>query len=158
MTRNRGFTLIELLVVIAIIAILSAVVLASLNTARDRARNAKREADMGQLMHALEMYKIETGSYPLHGGTANGSCTQQNCLSMLADELVPTYIGSIPADPVQGDTINGYQFCSDGEGYQVLARLRANGGYCTVRALSSLPVENCWAEGGVPDPRFPFCD
>ncbi|PIS43439.1 pilus assembly protein, partial [Candidatus Kaiserbacteria bacterium CG08_land_8_20_14_0_20_50_21] len=31
--RSRGFTLIELLVVIAIIGILSAVVLASLNTA-----------------------------------------------------------------------------------------------------------------------------
>ena len=61
---NRGFTLIELLVVIAIIGILSSVVLASLNDARQKSRDAKRIADVKQLQLALELFFDSNASYP----------------------------------------------------------------------------------------------
>ena len=81
---NRGFTLIELLVVIAIIGILSSVVLASLNTARLKSRDARRISDIKQLQIALALYSDSNSSaYP-------------TALSALA----PTYIGVIPTDPV----------------------------------------------------------
>lgn len=63
-STNKGFTLIELLVVIAIIGILSSVVLASLNSARAKARDAKRLSDMKQMQIALEFYYDSFGEYP----------------------------------------------------------------------------------------------
>ncbi len=64
MKGSKGFTLIELLVVIAIIGTLASVVLASLNNARMKANDAKRLAEMRQVMVALESYYYDRGSYP----------------------------------------------------------------------------------------------
>ncbi len=61
--KNKGFTLIELLVVIAIIGILSAVVLASLNTARSKGKSASVQASLTQLRTQNEIYYDTNGDY-----------------------------------------------------------------------------------------------
>jgi len=60
--RSRGFTLIELLVVIAIIGILSAVVLASLNTARDKGNDAAIQSNLGAIATQAEIYYSDTNN------------------------------------------------------------------------------------------------
>lgn len=62
--NKKGFTLIELLVVIAIIGVLSTLSFLALNSARARARDAKRISDIRQIQTALEMYYSTEDVYP----------------------------------------------------------------------------------------------
>jgi prepilin-type N-terminal cleavage/methylation domain-containing protein len=106
---NKGFTLIELLVVIAIIGILSSVVLASLNSARAKARDSERLSTLKQISNALELYASDHGgSYPSTGSIhylyIDPGCTQNVVSPNLKTAdwipgLVPTYIPSLSKDP-----------------------------------------------------------
>ena len=58
----KGFTLIELLVVIAIIGLLSTMAVVSLNSARGKARDAKRVSDIKQISNLVEMAAANTAS------------------------------------------------------------------------------------------------
>lgn len=55
-TLTRGFTLIELLVVIAIIGILASVVLASLNSARDKGADSAAKANLANMRAQAELF------------------------------------------------------------------------------------------------------
>ncbi len=84
--------MIELLVVIAIIGILATIVLVSLNTARAKARDARRSSDMHQIALAMEMYyDSQSPSTYLPLPVAN--------VSIPAASAIGTYLNPVPLDP-----------------------------------------------------------
>jgi type II secretion system protein G len=96
--KKRGFTLIELLVVISIISLLASVVLAALNSARAKARDARRISDLIQIRTALNLYASDNnGNYPPtnYASTLVGSTNGWDIFQIL---LAP-YIKNLPADP-----------------------------------------------------------
>jgi prepilin-type N-terminal cleavage/methylation domain-containing protein len=115
-SSKKGFTLIELLVVIAIVSLLSSVVLASLNTARSKARDVKRLAEVRQLQTALEFYFDDNGAYPVSasGGGCGINPNSDWCNSVenvtnghwIRDagitEVLAPYMSAEPRDPLQG--------------------------------------------------------
>ena len=127
---KRGFTLIELLVVIAIIGLLSSIVLASLNSARAKGRDALRISNVQSLKLALELYYDTNGSYPKQGSTDNGyDMLSPTATPTLISSLTPNYIATIPVDP-QAGVVNYYVWGSNGASYAILIWTEKLGGYC----------------------------
>ncbi len=61
---RRGFTLIELLVVLVIIGVLAALIVPNVLDRTDDARVTAARTDIGNLMQALKLYKLDNQRYP----------------------------------------------------------------------------------------------
>lgn len=150
---KKGFTLIELLVVVAIIGLLSSVVLASLNSARAKARDARRKIDIKQLEIALEYNYDKKGAYtqPENMGTdcsngqeaACGTGTDWGPNSDLRDLITDGFMSVLPKDPINNATYKYtyepwnvdqyYTGSKAGQQYDLCATLEAGGSFCIIK-------------------------
>ena len=130
--NKQGFTLIELLVVIAIIGLLSTLSILALNTARARARDVKRVADVKQIQTALEMYYNEFGQYPtsITPGASIGTGTN-------------VYLKVVPKPPIPSD--NATACATDPQVYTYAVSNVAGAGtytlqYCLGATVNEIPA------------------
>lgn len=174
---KKGFTLIELLVVIAIVAILSAIGLVMLASAREKARDSQRRIDLAEYQHVLaSVFDDRSQSYPLVAGDKTGvtvipdhSATQNpsNATGVYAmgGDIVPDYLKSEVQDPLLGQGNHEYFYISnntfvDGATDYILYSKMEIGGYFyaigPAGLISDVPDQNLVAPScpglAAPDP------
>nr|WP_189530882.1 type II secretion system major pseudopilin GspG [Paludibacterium paludis] len=62
--RQRGFSLIEIMVVVVIMGVLAALIVPNLMDRPDQARATAARQDVGAIMQALKLYRLDNGQYP----------------------------------------------------------------------------------------------
>ncbi len=115
--KNRGFTLIEITIVIAVIAVLSTIVYAGVGVMREKARDAQRKSDIGQIQVALRLYKEDVGTYPV---IDNGEVIGDGIGAL--DVSLAAYLPSVPQDPKMSSDVTYNYF------YDSRSRCRPSGG------------------------------
>jgi prepilin-type N-terminal cleavage/methylation domain-containing protein len=100
-SARRGFTLIELLVVIAIIGILSSVVLASLNTARNKGADAAIKSNVDNARAQAELW------YDAHANSYAGVCADATTGIAGMKAGAQSAIGASSGTVVCNDTASG---------------------------------------------------
>ncbi len=122
LAKRRGFTLIELLIVIVILGILATILYPKVFGAPEQARRVKAHTDITAIESALQLYKIDNGTYPT---------TEQGLEALLKKPDTPPipakwrdggYLvgNSVPKDPWG----NPYSYASptqDGKDYEIVS-------------------------------------
>jgi general secretion pathway protein G len=101
---KRGFTLIELLVVVSLIGILATLVLANLNAARQRGRDAQRKSDLRNIQTALRLYYNDYDKFPANMSSNIAGCgTGGASLCIWGNPFEAdgnTYMSTLPRDSI----------------------------------------------------------
>ena len=136
---HKGFTLIELMVAIAIITILSTIVVANLNEARDKGENATIVKQVREYITAINLTFVPNGNeFPwngssnlnqpgcLHDTTGSGSCFYNDSSVPVYPDLTPLgdYIALGARDYMaviddEGDRFDSVRYASDGDNFRL---------------------------------------
>ncbi|MFJ5298114.1 type II secretion system major pseudopilin GspG [Pseudomonas sp. NPDC088368] len=109
---QRGFTLIEIMVVVVIIGVLGAMVIPQFMTRPDQAKVTAARTDIQALGTALEMYRLDTFSYPSTRQGLEALVKRPTGLPSARNWNPRGYLKALPSDPWG----TPYQYQSPGTG------------------------------------------
>jgi len=110
MKPKPGFTLLEVLVVVAILGILAALVVPRIMDRPDEAKRFAAKADVGALVQALKLYRLDNGFYPSTDQGLQALVTRPTTQPTPSNWKQGGYLERLPKDPWGGD----YQYLSPG--------------------------------------------
>lgn len=113
--KQKAFTLNELLIVIVIILVLGGFLLPSLSRARQNAKIRVAEAEINQLVVAIQMYAEDYGRYPDGRGDTNDGTDCGDLIDALEDSVGNGPYSTWPADKKSGTNLldpweNSYRY------------------------------------------------
>lgn len=168
-SRNKAFTLIELLVVIAIIGILAGVVIASLNSARNKGRDAAIKNQMAQIHRQAAIFYSTYGSYT-NGASGGVEDSASECFDIVHPNFNNFFVNSMfdPRVPENISAIHAGVFSSSrtvairvrcavyADSWAYAAPLHnpesGNTGWCVDSSGAAKSVNFNFSEGGGPGP------
>lgn len=122
LTNKKGFTLIELLVVIGILSILLVITLVAINPVRQfqLSNNTKRRSDVNAVLNAVHQYAADNkGQLPAGITTTAAEVASGVGNADICDDIVPTYIAALPADPLTNNGASVTDCTAYTTGYEI---------------------------------------
>lgn len=116
-SKQSGFTLIEVMVVVVILGILAAIIVPKIMSRPEQARIVKVKQDILAIQSALDLYKLDNGTYP---------STDQGLDALVNKPTVPPvprnwksdgYLQELPVDPWG----QAYQYMNDNEKVRIFS-------------------------------------
>ncbi len=103
--KQKGFTLLEIMVVIVILGVLASMIVPNLMSNKDKADRQKVVSDVIALENALDMYKLDNGSYPSTEQGLEALVSEPSGSPEPRNYREDGYIKRLPQDPWGNDYI-----------------------------------------------------
>jgi len=97
--KEKGFTLLEIMVVIVILGVLASMIVPNLLGNKDKADRQKVVSDVVALENALDMYKLDNGSYPSSDQGLEALVSEPSGSPEPRNYREDGYIKRLPEDP-----------------------------------------------------------
>jgi general secretion pathway protein G len=115
--KARGFTLIEVMVVVVILGILAAIIVPKIMSRPEQARLVKAQQDIIAIQSALDLYKLDNGSYPTTDQGLAALITKPTSHPEPRNWKADGYLQKLPVDP-WGES---YQYLNENEKIKIFS-------------------------------------